>query len=156
MWVLDMSVPCQAYNTDIVNIGAAAQFAKVASFMATVLGGAGAIFIWHSLCIEIDRVRWRWLAIEFLLASVLQALSFTSFASSLCQTNVCAMDFGARANLLACIMWALSSFLLICYAPSARVKSSAQQLQSQVDMPDRNTETGNQTGTAAPGVPELT
>jgi Flp pilus assembly protein TadB len=65
------------------------------------------------------------------------------------------MDFGARANLLACIMWALSSFLLFCYAPSARVKSSAQQLPPQVDMSNRNNETGNQTGTAAPGVPEL-
>lgn len=153
-----MTTPCVEYNTDIVTIGAAAQFAKVASFLASVLGGAGAIFIWFSLCLFIDRTRWRGVACELLMACVLQALSFTSFASSLCQTNNCSMSYGARANLLACIMWAVSALILFCYVPTARGTSGgAQQRSSQVQMHDRNNETGIPTApsTSVSVVPEL-
>lgn len=153
-----MTTPCVEYDTDIVTIGAAAKFAKIASFLASVLGGAGAIFIWFSLCLVIDKTRWRWVACELLAASVLQALSFTSFASSLCQTNHCSMYYGARTNLLACIVWAVSALALVCYVPRARVTSGSaqQQLPSQAEVTNRNNDAiGNQAGAAAPGVPEI-
>jgi hypothetical protein len=150
-WVIDMTTPCMEYNTEVVNIGAAAKFAQIASFVGSVLGGASAIFVWFSLCLLIDRSRWRWIACEFLAASILQALSFTLFASSLCKTNNCSMEYGARTATLAAIMWLVSALILFYHVPSVRVSSSsAQQRSSQVDVPDRNSEAGNQAG-----VPEL-
>ncbi len=154
-WVIDMTTPCVEYNIDVVNVGAVAKFAQIAYFVGSVLGGAGAIFMWFSLCLVIDRSRWRWVACELLAASILQALSFTSFASSLCKTNNCSMEYGARATILACVMWIVSAFVLFYYVPSAGVSSSsAQQHSSQVDVPNRNSEAGNHARNP-PGMPEI-
>ena len=134
-----MTIPCVEFNTDIVHIGAATQFAKFSSFLASVLGGGGSIFLWVSLCFVFDKIRWRWVAVELMVASFLQALSFTWFASSLCQSNDCAMYYGSRSNLIACVMWAFAAMILFCKAPMVRDPST---LPPQIDTPRlRNNET---------------
>lgn len=155
-WVLDLSVPCEEYNTDVIDIDAAWTFAKITSFLALVFGGGGAIFVWFSSCYVFQRHVWRWAGYELLVATALLALTFAWFATGMCHGNdgkdECAMHYGARADILACILWAGATLFILCKYPAERVgipeaarNDAAQQSSTEVEMSDRWG--GRQTGT---------
>lgn len=121
-WYVDETLPCQAYNTDVVDIDGVWTFAKITSFLSFVFGGGGALFICFSSCFVFRKETWRWAGYEMLMATLSGALSFTWFATSLCGENKCDMQYGAFVDIIACVSWALSVLFIFCHYP-AEIKS---------------------------------
>ena len=145
-WVLDYTVPCEDYNLDVVTIDAAWRCASFTAFLSVVLGGGGAMYVFLSSCIVFRRSAWRWAGYELLAAVLCQVLTFSWFATSICHENdnACALNYGARADILAAGMWASAAACLFRHHPSARKTSppasnsaSAPQPPAVVEMADR-------------------
>ena len=132
-WVLDFTIPCERYNTDVVNIDPIWYFAYSTSFVSLIMGGSGAMFIWFSSCFVYKRNIWRWAGYELLAATVLLALTYTWFASELCQSNNCEMFYGARADILACSLWAIATLLIFCKYPTVRIKRPGDNARTNAD-----------------------
>lgn len=145
-WGLNLNIPCEVYNTNVVPIDAAWNFSKVAAFLSLMLGGAGAMFLWFSSCFVYKKNVWRWAGYELLSAAILQALTFVWFATELCQTNTCSLQYGARADILACILWGAAAFIIFCKYPSVRLYRLENPTQQQQQQPviTREVEMSNQ------------
>eukprot|EP00579_Thalassiosira_antarctica_P001620 CAMPEP_0201868492 /NCGR_PEP_ID=MMETSP0902-20130614/2350_1 /ASSEMBLY_ACC=CAM_ASM_000551 /TAXON_ID=420261 /ORGANISM="Thalassiosira antarctica, Strain CCMP982" /LENGTH=296 /DNA_ID=CAMNT_0048393839 /DNA_START=46 /DNA_END=936 /DNA_ORIENTATION=- len=145
-WVLDLTLPCEAYNTDIVPMDGVWGFAKTTSFLSLVFGGGGALFIWFASCFVFRKNTWRWAGYELLVAVILQALTYSWFATSLCHENDgnCAMNYGARADILACVLWAASVLCIFCKYPSEKIRST--QASNSFQQPPAEVEMSNQSG----------
>eukprot|EP00585_Thalassiosira_rotula_P007861 CAMPEP_0196156304 /NCGR_PEP_ID=MMETSP0910-20130528/42129_1 /TAXON_ID=49265 /ORGANISM="Thalassiosira rotula, Strain GSO102" /LENGTH=214 /DNA_ID=CAMNT_0041420719 /DNA_START=70 /DNA_END=714 /DNA_ORIENTATION=- len=149
-WGFDFTLPCQEYNTDIVNIDGVWGFARFASFLSLVFGGGGALFIWFSMCFTFRKNTWRWAGYELLSATILLVLSYTWFATEMCHGNwesgqdKCSMHYGARADILACILWAVSSVLIFCKYPtekrSPQASDSIQSPRTELEMSEQSGE----------------
>lgn len=154
-WISNNTIPCEPYNTDVVNIDGAWSFAKLTAFLSLVFGGGGALFIWFSSCFVFQKHIWRWAGYELLVATVLQILTYTWFATSLCHGNdgqdKCVMHYGARADILACVLWAGATLFIFCKYPGEKVASPEARNAVQqppptgVEMANRSGE--RQTGT---------
>lgn len=145
-WIVDLSEPCQVYNTDVVNIDAAWTFAKFTAFVALVLGGSGAIFVWFASFFAYKKHTWRWAGYEMLAAVVLQALTYTWFATSLCRGNEgqdnCDMHYGAQADIIAIVLWTVAVLFILCKYPKERNnnadnRETSQQTPTEVEMTDQ-------------------
>ena len=144
-WVVVTTIPCEEYNTDVVNMDAAWNFAKVTAFLSLVLGGGGAMFIWFSTCCAFRKNTWRWAGYELLAATILLAFTFTWFATGMCQSNTCSMHYGARADILANVLWALSTLLIFCKYPEVKKSPAASSTgQQQQQSPPAEVEMTNQ------------
>eukprot|EP00581_Thalassiosira_minuscula_P016065 CAMPEP_0183726102 /NCGR_PEP_ID=MMETSP0737-20130205/22367_1 /TAXON_ID=385413 /ORGANISM="Thalassiosira miniscula, Strain CCMP1093" /LENGTH=300 /DNA_ID=CAMNT_0025957327 /DNA_START=156 /DNA_END=1058 /DNA_ORIENTATION=+ len=130
-WMVDPLVPCKEYNTDIVDIDAAWNFAKFASFVSLVLGGGAALFVWFSTCYVFKKNVWRWVGYELAGAVILLSLTFTWFATSMCKGNdgqdKCALNYGSRMDIIACALWTVAAMYIFCCYPKLPEK-----------VPDRN------------------
>lgn len=146
-WIKDVSIPCLEYNDDSVNKDGAWYFAYGTAFLGLVLGGGGAMFIWFSSCFVFEKNVWRWAGYELLAATIFQSLTYIWFATTLCKSNECRMEYGARADLVATILWSTSTLCIFCRYPRVRVK--AQQEREEVEMSNQN-QSGEQTDVAPP------
>lgn len=146
-WINDYSTPCFEYNADSVNKDGAWYFAYSTAFLGLLFGGGGAMFIWFSSCFVFERNIWRWAGYELLAATVLQSLTYTWFATSLCQSNDCRMESGARADLVVTILWLTSTMCIFCRYPTVRDKNVQQG--REVEMSNRD-QSGEQAQVAAP------
>jgi hypothetical protein len=61
------------------------------AFLALVLGGGGALFVWCSTCFVFSKGTWRWTGYELLLASLCQAMTFVWFGTQICTWNTCGL-----------------------------------------------------------------
>ncbi len=145
-WIKDISIPCSEYNVDSVNKDGAWFFAYCAAFLGLVLGGGGAMFIWFSSCFIFEKNVWRWVGYELLAATFLQSLTYTWFATALCKSNECRMEYGARADLVATILWLTSTLCIFCRYPRVRVKT---QQEREVEFSNQN-QSGEQAAVAPP------
>lgn len=144
-WFIDSRIKCEQYNTDIVNIDGVWTFAKITAFLALVLGGGGAMFIWFSSCFVFKKNVWQWAGYELLIATILQALTFSWFATSLCHGNdgqdKCTLQYGSQADILACSMWAVSALLIFVKYPSEKNRNArgpTQQSPPEVEMANQS------------------
>lgn len=144
-WKMDFNLPCREYNTDIVAVDGVWVFAKITSFLSLVFGGSGALFIWFSSCFVFRKNTWHWAGYELLIATSLLTLTYSWFATSLCHGNDgkdnCTMQYGARADILACVLWATSVLLIFCKYPAE--KKTAQESNS-IQNPPPELEMSNQ------------
>ena len=140
-WYIDKSTPCLEYNIESMNKDGAWYFAYCTTFLGLVLGGGGAIFIFFSLCVVFEKNVWRWAGSELLIASIFQSLTYTWFATSLCKSNECHMEYGARADLVATILWLTSALCIFCMYPRVRGGEIEQNQSGEVAAsPERNSE----------------
>ena len=121
-WYFDLNIECELYNTDVVSFDAAWNFAKVASFISSMLGGAASMLTWFPSCYIFNRSVWRWSGYELLVATFFQSLTFVWFANGLCKTNSCQMAYGARADIIAASLWAVATLSILCKYPTVKSK----------------------------------
>ena len=132
MWYVDYRLPCEDYNTDIVNMDGFWTFSKIAAFLSLVFGGGGALFLWFSSCFIFSRGTWRWAGYELLVATIFQAFSFLWFKTGLCHGNDgkdgCSLYYGAKADILASCFWFVSALVIFCRYPKPNkdVRSNSQ------------------------------
>ncbi|KAL7545380.1 hypothetical protein ACHAWF_008729, partial [Thalassiosira exigua] len=146
-WVVDFDVPCEPYNPDVVTADGVWTFAKITSFLGLTLGGAGALFLWFSSCVFFKRNTWRWAGYEVSAAVACQALTFSWFGTSLCRgesddgKDSCAMQYGARADILACCLWAVAVSFIFCMYPLDRANKASNDYDrrqlSEVELADQ-------------------
>ncbi|KAL7445401.1 hypothetical protein ACHAXM_009799 [Skeletonema potamos] len=141
-WTIDYNQLCKDYNTDIVNVDGVWIFSKMTSFLALVLAGAAVLLIWFSSCFVFNKNTWKWVGGELLMATVFKLLSYTWLATSICNSNngqdKCSISYGAKADIVACVMWFTSGVLVLLRYPNPKpdTYSSAVTTTSAVEMPD--------------------
>jgi hypothetical protein len=140
-WSIDNSTPCLEYSIDSVNKGTTWYFAYCTAFLGLVLGGGGAMFILFSSCVVFEKNVWRWAGSELLVATIFQSLTYTWFATSLCKSNECRMEYGARADLVATILWLTSALCIFCRYPRVWGREIEQNQSGEgAASPERNSE----------------
>ncbi|KAL7542303.1 hypothetical protein ACHAXR_011663 [Thalassiosira sp. AJA248-18] len=144
-WVVNSTFPCEPYNTDIVSIDGVWSFANITSFLSLVFGGGGAIFIWFASFHVFTKETWRWAGYELLVAIALQALTYSWFATGICDENTCSMHYGARADILACVLWAVAMLFIFCHYPKEKHRRSTDASNS-IEQTPPEVEMSNQTG----------
>ncbi|KAL9181273.1 hypothetical protein ACHAXT_010078 [Thalassiosira profunda] len=149
VWAIDLSVPCEPYNTDVVNIDAAWTFSKVTAFLSLVLGGGGALFICFSTCFAFKKSTWRWAGYELLAAVVLLALTFVWFATSLCKQNSCTLNYGSRADILGISLWGVACLMIFVRYPKERTKRA--ETNTPIQQPPAEVEMSNQSDAGGQG-----
>lgn len=117
-WEVTYTGRCTGYDTNRVTLDPAWKAAKAFAFLALVLGGGGALFLWFSACCVFSKATWRWAGYEVLLAAIFQALAFLWFGNSMCHyRNTCTLSWGSKADILACAFWGLASLCIFCKYP---------------------------------------
>mmetsp|Transcript_11843 Transcript_11843/g.34185 ORF Transcript_11843/g.34185 Transcript_11843/m.34185 type:complete len:398 (+) Transcript_11843:349-1542(+) len=116
------------------------EIARLLKFIALVLGGGGALFIWCSTCFVFSKGTWKILVgYELLLATLCQAASFMWFWNDVCKNQIdmpyarthqedpdvdyvtsCSMSWGAKADVASCCVWFFAALMVICYYPQPR------------------------------------
>lgn len=97
-WNIDPSQTCISYYQPSSSDTAASnsvidskwKLSKLFTFMALVMGGGGALYLWISSCCLFSRGSWRWAGIEVLLACIFQGASFVWFRTSICTDDISA------------------------------------------------------------------
>jgi hypothetical protein len=141
-WAIDYSQLCKDYNEDIVNVDGIWIFSKMMSFLALVFGGAAVLLIWFSSCFTFSKNTWKWVGCELLTATVFKVLSYSWFATSMCNSNngqdKCSISYGAKADIVACVMWFISGVLILLRYPNPKPgpPSSTTTTTSAVEMPN--------------------
>ena len=143
-WYFDLNIECELYNTDVVNFDAAWNFAKVASFISLMLGGAASMLIWFPSCYIFSTNFWKWSGYELLVATFFQSLTFVWFANGLCKTNDCQMAYGARADIIAASLWALATLSILCKYPTVKSKHLDESNSNRQQPPPAEVEMSNQ------------
>lgn len=122
-WKIAYTGACLEYpTTAVVDVtqDAAWQVAKFLDFAATVLGGAGAFFLWFSTCCVFSPGTWRWTGYEVLAAWACQGLSFSWFRNDLCAAaDVCEFSWGAKMDVVAASLWFVAACLIFIHYPAA-------------------------------------
>jgi hypothetical protein len=120
-WHVVYTGKCLEYpeGSDIVDQDVSWNAAKICAFFASVLGGAGAFFLWFSTCCVFGRATWRLAGYEVLLAAIFQSLAFVWFTTDMCQDpgNDCSLFWGSKADILATCFFTLAALLIFCYYP---------------------------------------
>ena len=122
-WTIDYKNLCMEYNVDIIKIDGVWMFSKVMSFLSLVFAGAAVLMIWFSVCFIFSQSTWKWIVCELLSATVLKVLSYSWFATSMCGDNNCSLSYGAKADILACLMWFISGILVLLRYPNPKYSS---------------------------------
>ena len=145
-WDIDYNQLCKDYNEGIVNIDGVWTFSKIMSFLGLIFGGAAVLLIWFSTCFIFSRKTWKIIGGELLTATVFKLLSFSWLATSMCSGNngqdKCSISYGAKADILACVLWFISGILVLLRYPKpkpANPPSSTIATPSEpptVEMPD--------------------
>jgi hypothetical protein len=121
-WAIDYNQVCKNYNVDIVDIDGVWVFTKITSFLSLVFGGAGVLLIWFSTCFIFSKKTWRWVGCELLTATLFKLLSFSWLATRMCTTNGnnCSINYGVRADIVACVMWFVSGVFVLLRYPNPK------------------------------------
>lgn len=118
-WKIQYTGTCLAFTDDFILDGYW-MAAKAFAFIALVLGGGGALFLWFSSCFVFSRGTWRFAGYEVLLASIAQCLSFIWYATAICNGTgdvSCVPSYGSKANIAATACWMASALAIFCKYP---------------------------------------
>lgn len=127
-WEVTYTGACTDYDLDRVDLDPAWKAAKAFAFLALVLGGGGALFLWFSACCVFSKATWRWAGYEVLLAAIFQALAFMWFGNSLCKyRNTCTLSWGSKADIVASIFWLLAAMAIFCKYPAPKLPPNIRQ-----------------------------
>lgn len=122
-WAVTYSGSCVDYNPDRLEFDPAWKAAKGFAFLALVLGGGGALFLWFSACCVFSKATWRWAGYEVLLAGTFQTMAFMWYGNDLCQhRNSCTFGWGSKADVVASVFWCLAALSIFCKYPIPRSK----------------------------------
>jgi len=113
---------------------------KALAFVALVLGGAGALFLWFSTCFVFSRGTWRWSGYQVMLAFICQCLAFLWFATAICNDNSCSLLFGANTDICASVFYFIASVLILVRYPTPLPKEDREVAvgSPQVGLTERN------------------
>jgi hypothetical protein len=118
-YVITYTAQCLNYNLDRVQFDPAWNTGKAFAFLALVLGGGGTLFLWFSVCCVFSKATWRFAGYEVLMAAVFQAMAFLWFLNPMCQNkNTCALSWGSKADIAACVLWGLAGTAIMCHYPT--------------------------------------
>ena len=134
-WAIDYYQLCKYYNEDIVNIDGVWKFSKLVSFLALVLAGAAVLLIWFSSCFIFSRNTWKWIGCELLTATVLKLLSYSWLATSMCRSNTCSISYGAKADIVACVLWFISGVLVLLRYPNPKLANTPTSTNATTSEP---------------------
>lgn len=131
-WKIQYTGTCLAFDENFIQ-DAYWMAAKAFAFLALVLGGGGALFLWFSSCFVFSRGTWKWAGYEVLLASISQLLSFLWFATSICNTgdSTCAPSYGSKADIAAAALWLIAAVSIFCKYPSPKQPHEEEQEEVQ-------------------------
>ena len=124
-WEIQYTGACLEYPVEPVNIDEDTywQISKFLDFAASVLGGAGAFFLWFATACVFSPGTWRWTGYEVFCAALFQALSFLWFRNSLCSQRddtVCELSWGAKMDAVAASLWFAAAVLIFIHYPYAK------------------------------------
>lgn len=135
-WEVTYTGACTDYDLDRIDLDPAWKAAKAFAFLALVLGGGGALFLWFSACCVFSKATWRWAGYEVLLAAIFQVLAFLWFGNSLCQNkNTCRLSWGSKADIVASVLWGLAAVAIFCKYPAPKLPPNIRQ-QGEVTNPE--------------------
>mmetsp|Transcript_8153 Transcript_8153/g.11745 ORF Transcript_8153/g.11745 Transcript_8153/m.11745 type:complete len:263 (+) Transcript_8153:326-1114(+) len=142
-WVVSYEGECSDYNEDVINVDMYWKVSKGFAFLALVLGGGGALFLWFSSCFVFSPGTWRLAGVEVLMASIFQALAFLWFQTETCTTNdnKCELFYGSKSDILAALFWFVSGIAICCRYPTPTVSDDDDDDEDPeiVDMHEENT-----------------
>mmetsp|Transcript_21146 Transcript_21146/g.38415 ORF Transcript_21146/g.38415 Transcript_21146/m.38415 type:complete len:262 (-) Transcript_21146:1038-1823(-) len=157
-WKIQRTGECLAYDENVFHQDAFWMAAKAFAFIALVLGGGGALFLWFSSCCLFSRGTWRWAGYEVLLASISQSLGFLWFATSICNTgdSQCTLSYGSKANIAAAGLWFISALSIFCKYPQPKqiLDEDEEEEQAVVNVVDSPSQQGGE-GTSERDVENL-
>jgi hypothetical protein len=134
-WMVGYTRKCQDYPTELLEMDAAWKSAKGFAFLALVLGGGGALFLWFSGCCVFSKATWRMVGFEVLLAGVFQCLAFLWFQNSICHyKNQCTLSFGSKADIVAAVFWMVSAAAIFYRYPVPQNLSNQQRETTQPEI----------------------
>jgi len=144
-WHIQYTGTCLAYDETIFKQDVYWTAAKAFAFIALVLGGGGALFLWFSSCFVFSRGTWKWAGYEVLLASIFQLLSFLWFATAICNTgdSQCTPSYGSKADIAAAGLWLTSALTIFCRYP---VPKAMQEEEDEVQHATLQQDEGGQRG----------
>mmetsp|Transcript_29675 Transcript_29675/g.66983 ORF Transcript_29675/g.66983 Transcript_29675/m.66983 type:complete len:269 (+) Transcript_29675:201-1007(+) len=127
-WSINIAEPCQEINTDIIRKDGVWRLSKGMSYFSLILGGAGTLLVWCAVWFYLSREIWRWPGILLCSSALVQALTFSWFGSAFCkeESTACAMNYGARVDVLSCCLWMFSSLLVFSRYPRFRERVPSQ------------------------------
>ena len=130
-WKVQYTGTCLAYDPDIFTQDAFWVAAKAFAFVALVLGGGGALFLWFSSCFVFSRGTWKWAGYEVLLASIFQSLAFLWFATKICNTgdSQCTPSYGSKTAIAAAALWFVSALVIFCRYPAVKPIDREDEVQ---------------------------
>jgi len=128
-WEVTYTGSCTDYNLERLTPDPAWKAAKAFAFLALVLGGGGALFLWFSACCVFSKATWRWAGYEVLLAAIFQSLAFVWFQNSYCQigNNSCRLSWGSKADTVATVFWSVAAVTIFCKYPSPKLPPNVRQ-----------------------------
>lgn len=118
-WYASRTGECILYPSSI-NIDAVWKFSTAFSFIGLVLGGGATFYLWISTFCRFSRGSWRWAGYEIAAACLFQTLSFIWFATDVCQSNLCTLSNGAKADILAAAFWLVAAILIFAHYPTPK------------------------------------
>ena len=107
---------CQAYPEEQL-VDTAWSAARAFAFLALVLGGGSTLFVWCSTCFVFSKVTWKWTGYGLLLATICQGLVYIWFSTQLCSWNTCTLSYGAKADMVAAILWGIAGWMILVRYP---------------------------------------
>mmetsp|Transcript_4197 Transcript_4197/g.8491 ORF Transcript_4197/g.8491 Transcript_4197/m.8491 type:complete len:264 (+) Transcript_4197:313-1104(+) len=124
-WEIRYAGACLEYPPEPVDISEDSywQLSKFLDFAASVLGGAGAFFLWFATACVFSPGTWRWTGYEVFCAALFQGLSFLWFRNSLCSQGddtVCELSWGAKMDIVAASLWFATACLIFIHYPQAK------------------------------------
>lgn len=129
---------CIDYDEDLFTMDGYWKAGKGFAFLAIVLGGGGALFLWFSSCFVFSPGTWRWAGYEVFIASFFQGMQFIWFQNEVCRENDCSLYYGSNLDIAAATLWFVAAMFIFCRypAPTPKGDDENEQEMQEVDEPN--------------------
>jgi len=137
IWEISYTGRCTDYNEDRMEFDPAWKAAKAFAFLALILGGGGALFLWFSACCVFSKATWRWAGYEVLLAATFQGMSFLWFANSMCTNkNICKLSWGSKTDVVSFVMWIMAAMAIFYKYPAPNLSNHPDERHRLTTRPE--------------------